>query len=182
MTNRETTRRRFLVAAITFSTVAVGTANSLWLKSAAAWAQSTDPDDETSDKTSDKTSDSLTRMAQLLFPHDGLADDVYASVMSGVLAATANDPTMTEILHTAEASLDARSGQSWIELDEAAQVDVMQASQDEAYFAAILGTVRGHFYYNPAVFEHLHYPGPSKGFGGYIKRGFDDIDWLPESN
>ena len=162
MTNRETTRRRFLVAAITFSTVAIGTANSLWLKSAAAWAQSTDPDDEANDK----TRHALTRMAQLLFPHDGLADDVYASVMSGVLAATANDPTMTEILHTAEASLDARSGQPWIELDEAGQVDVMQASQDEAYFAAILGTVRGHFYYNPAVFEHLHYPGPSKGVLG----------------
>ena len=171
MTDKQTTRRRFLVAAITFSTIAASTSSSLWLKSSAAWAEA-----------NDSLGDTLTRMAQLLFPHNGLSDDVYASVVGGILAATANDPTMTGVLDSAEAELDRISGEAWLGLDEDAQIEAMVMAQDGPLFAAILGTVRGHFYYNPAVWEHLNYPGPSKQLGGYINRGFNDLDWLPEGN
>lgn len=174
MNNKQTTRRRFLVAAITFSTVAATAPTSLWLGHSAAWAQSTNPDDELTDV--------LAHLARLLFPHDGLADEIYADVMGGVLAATAEDPAMTEVLHSAEAGLDAASGQSWMRLDTSAQVEAMKLVQDEAFFAAILGTVRGHFYYNPEVWKFLDYPGSSKEHGGYINRGFNDIDWLPEGS
>jgi len=30
------------------------------------------------------------------------------------------------------------------------------------------------------VWKHIDYPGSSKEYGGYINRGFNDIDWLPE--
>ena len=67
-------------------------------------------------------------------------------------------------------------------LDEAEQIAVMQEVEGEAFFAVILGTVRGQFYYNPEVWKHIDYPGSSREFGGYINRGFDDIDWLPEGS
>jgi hypothetical protein len=174
MNNKQTTRRRFLVAAITFSTVAATAPTSLWLGHSAAWAQSTDPTDDLTDV--------LAHLARLLFPHDGLPDEIYADVMGGVLAATAEDPAMTEVLHSAEAALDAASDQSWMKLDAPAQVEAMKLVQGEAFFAAILDTVRGHFYYNPEVWKFLDYPGSSKEYGGYINRGFDDIDWLPEGS
>ena len=172
MTKMQTTRRRFLVAAITFSTVAASTSGSLWLRSSAAWAQTNDADDDLTEV--------LLRMARLLFPHDGLADEVYAGVVGGVLAVTASDPAMSEVLRSAESVLDSKRDQSWMNLDEAEQIAVMQEVESEAFFAAILGTVRGHFYYNPEVWKHIDYPGSSREFGGYINRGFDDIDWLPE--
>jgi hypothetical protein len=174
MTDMQTTRRRFLVAAITFSTVAAGTSSSLWLKSSAAWAQANDADGDLTEV--------LVRMARLLFPHDGLADEVYAGIIGGALAVAASDPAMSEVLRSAESVFDSRRDQPWINLDEAEQIAVMQEVQGEAFFAAILGTVRGHFYYNPEVWKHIDYPGSSREFGGYINRGFDDIDWLSEGS
>ena len=174
MTDEQTTRRRILVAALTFSTVAATAPTSLWFGGSAAWAQATDPAQELADV--------LAHLARLLFPHDGLADETYANVIGGVLAATAEDRAMTEVLHSAEVALDAASGQSWMKLDAAAQIEAIKLVQDEAFFAAILGTVRGHFYNNPEVWQFIDYPGSSKEYGGYINRGFNDIDWLPEEN
>jgi hypothetical protein len=52
----------------------------------------------------------------------------------------------------------------------------MQAVEGEAFFAAILGNVQARFYNHPKVWALINYP----QFGGYVDRGFDDIDWLPE--
>jgi hypothetical protein len=174
MTGAQMTRRRFLVAALTFSTVAATTPTSLWFETSTAWAQSTDPTHELTDV--------LAHLARVLFPHDGLADETYANVIGGILTATAEDPAMTEVLRSAEVALDTASGQSWMTLNARAQVEAVKLVQDEAFFAAILGTVRGHFYNNPEVWQFIDYPGSSKEYGGYINRGFNDIDWLPEGN
>ena len=167
MTAPQTTQSRFLLAAMAFSTTAViGTS---WLRGAAAWANSTDETD-------------LARFGRLLFPHDGLADDVYADVMDNVLTALAGNPATEDALAAAEQALDAQHDTAWIDRDELEQIVAIENIQGEAYFAAILGTLRGAFYYNPAVWAHIDYPGSSKEHGGYKFRGFDDIDWLPESN
>ena len=170
MNNKKTTRRRFLVAAITFSAVAANIPGTTWLKSSAAWAASTDDSDGL-----------LAHMARCLFPHDGISDNVYAEVMSGVLTATADDPSMTAMLQSAETAFNSKRGKPWMSLDETEQIAVIRELQNEAFFAAVLATVRGHFYYHPAVWQHLDYPGSSREYGGYINRGFDDIDWLPKS-
>jgi hypothetical protein len=31
------------------------------------------------------------------------------------------------------------------------------------------------------MWAHIDYPGPSLPFGGYVEKGFDDIDWLPKA-
>jgi hypothetical protein len=170
MNNKKTTRRKFLVAAITFSAVAASVPGTTWLKSSSAWAESTaDPDAL------------LAHMARCLFPHDGMGDNVYAEVMSGVITATAADPSMAAVFQAAETAFNLKRGTPWMSLDEAEQVAVIQELQNEAFFAAVLAKVRAHFYYHPAVWQHLDYPGSSREYGGYIKRGFDDIDWLHKS-
>ena len=35
-------------------------------------------------------------------------------------------------------------------------------------------------YSDPEVWELLGYEGPSYDKGGYVDRGFDDLDWLPD--
>ena len=164
MNDTQTTRRRFLLAALAFSTAAV--TGTTWLRGAAAWASSTD---ETT----------LPRFGRLLFPHDGLADDVYTEVMDNVLTALAANPATENLLAAAELALDAQHDTAWIDRNETEQIAVIEDIQGEAFFAAILGTLRGAFYYNPAVWLHLNYPGSSKEKGGYKYRGFDDIEWLP---
>ncbi len=167
MNDTQTTRRRFLLAALAFSTAAVtGTA---WLRGAAAWAGSTE-------------GTNLTRFGRLLFPHDGLPDEVYAEVMNNVLMALASNPATENLLAAAEQALDAQHDTAWIDRNETEQIAAIENIQGEAFFAAILGTVRGTFYYDPAVWSHIDYPGSSKEYGGYKFRGFDDIDWLPEES
>ena len=164
MNDSQTTRRRFLLAALAFSTAAV--AGSAWLRGAAAWASSSD-------------GTTLARFGRLLFPHDGLPDKVYAEVMNNVLVALGSNPATEDMLAAAEHALDAQQDTAWIERDESEQIAAIENIQGEAFFAAILGTLRGAFYYNPAVWSHIDYPGSSKEHGGYKFRGFDDIDWLP---
>jgi hypothetical protein len=139
------------------------------LRGAAAWADSTD-------------GTTLARFGRLLFPHDGLSEEVYADVMNNVLMALAANPDTENLLAAAEHALDAQQDTAWIDRNETEQIAAIENIQGEAFFAAILGTLRGAFYYNPAVWSHIDYPGSSKEHGGYKFRGFDDIDWLPENS
>jgi len=156
-----------MLAALTFSGLAV-TGTSL-LRASTAWANA---DDKAV----------LARFARLLFPHDGVADASYAEAMASVLSGFETSPDTAGLLDTAEAALNAQQDELWFDLDEAAQINAIKNIQGEAFFAAILGSLRGAFYYHPAVWEHLNYPGSSKEHGGYLHRGFNDISWLPENN
>jgi hypothetical protein len=167
MTDTDISRRRFMLTALTFSGLAV-TGTSL-LRASAAWANTGD-------------NAVLARFARLLFPHDGVADAIYAEAMASVLSGFEASSDTTGLLDTAEDALNAQQRESWFDLDEVAQIDAIKNIQDEAFFAAILGALRGAFYYQPAVWEHLDYPGSSKEHGGYLHRGFNDVSWLPESN
>jgi hypothetical protein len=169
-----TTRRRFLVAAITFSTIGTGLTGPSWLATSAAWADTGDG--------SDASLSLLAKMTRHLFPHDRIPDSVYGSVMNNILATAAGDPGLNNILHQAEDALNSRQDTSWYELSAAEQLNVLKEIQNDDFFAVVRETVRGNFYYHPDVWKYLDYPGSSKEFGGYIHRGFDDIDWLPEGN
>lgn len=167
MDNKRLNRRRLLAATLAFSTLSVGA--RVGLRTGRAWAESQDDA-------------MLSRLARLLFPHDGLPDAVYADVMGNVLRNLAAEPATAELLDTAQARLDAQQVEQWIDLDEATQVDAIRNLQAEPYFAAILGALRRVFYTDPAVWKHIDYPGSSKEYGGYKDRGFGDIDWLPNAN
>ena len=173
MNDKQTTRRRFLVAALTFSGVASGSLGISLLRTSAAWAASTEDSEDLA---------AMGRFAQLLFPHEGLPDNVYGEVIAEVLATTAADPATQGILSTAEQTLDAAQDRSWLELDAAGQLAVMQKLEGEAFFAGIREMVRFQLYYHPQFWKHIDYPGSSKEHGGYLHRGFDDIDWLPEQS
>jgi hypothetical protein len=166
MSNSTTSRRRFLIAAIAFSGVTAGTIGPASLRFASAWAQSGDA----------STLDTLVRMARLLLPHDGLADNIYAEVLNAALAATADDKSLTE----AETLLNAQQAGDFMNVDEDAQLSAMRAVENEASFAAVLSVVKTGMYNHPAVWEVINYEGPSYKDGGYLHRGAGEIDWLPE--
>ena len=46
------------------------------------------------------------------------------------------------------------------------------------FFAKMCGDMIAGLYNNPDVWEILGYEGASAHLGGYINRGFNDIDWL----
>ena len=51
---------------------------------------------------------------------------------------------------------------------------------ESSFFSSVHGTGLVALYNNHDVWELLGYEGPSYDKGGYIDRGFNDLDWLPE--
>jgi hypothetical protein len=174
MNDSKTSRRRFLVAAITFSGLAGSTAGAPFLGLSKAWAQSENSSDA-------QANAAMVRMARVLYPHDAIADDVYMDVLNLAMSATASDGSFAAILDTAAAALNANQSADFIDLDEAAQIAALRSIESQPYFAAIQMNVGATFYYHPAVWALLGYEGPSFDQGGYLHRGSGDIDWLPES-
>jgi hypothetical protein len=169
MNHGEASRRRFLVAAITCSGLISTGMGAALLRASNAWA-----------KSANGISDELTRMARLLYPHDGIADDVYAEVIDNILSDALNDVPTKKMLNEAVTALNNAMDGDWFEASAHDQIAVMKAVADRAFFVAIRDGVRARFYTHPKVWEHIGYPGSSVEYGGYVDRGFDDIDWLPE--
>lgn len=159
------TRRRVVLTAIAAYS-AVATPNR-WLPGSFALAANTAGADGT-------------KLAHLLFPHEGLASDVYAAIADNVFDSFAAGAETADLLDMAGDALDAQAGGSWTEADEDSQIAALRGIEREPFFGAILASLRFAFYHHPGVWGHMGYPGSSKEHGGYKHRGFDDIGWLPE--
>lgn len=164
MNDSNTTRRRFIVAAIAFSSLTAGAIGPAALRFGAASAQSGGVGNK----------DTLIRLARLMLPHDGLSDDVYAEVLSDALAITADESSVIAAL------LDVQQTDGFMDLDEEAQLVAIQTVESEELFKAILAALKTNLYRHPKVWEVIEYEGPSYQNGGYLNRGAGEIAWLPE--
>jgi hypothetical protein len=173
MPSETTTRRKFLLAAITTSTAMSCGFNLSVIRSGVAWA-------EASPDMSPESIKSLMLMARSLFPHAGLADNVYAEIVDGMLSASADDPALDSVLGQAVSALDAASDKDFFELTEQSQLQVMNSLSESEFFEAIVNQVRLRLYSHSKLWAVIGYPGSSVEYGGYLERGFNDIDWLPE--
>jgi hypothetical protein len=111
------------------------------------------------------------RVARLSFPHDVPAD-VYETAAREALQANADPITRSRVVrgleHAAGLSADAELLR-WLE-----------AESDEPWFRAFRQLVLPGVYGHPQVWALIGYQGPSFDLGGYLHRGFDDLDWLPD--
>lgn len=167
-------RRKFLVAAVTFAGAAAGTFGPACLRLGRAWAQGGVGLDG-------RTRDALVRVARLLYPHDSIADEVYAQVLDAALTSTAVDGSFAATLREAESALNAQQDAQFIELDEARQLAALRAVEHRDFFSAVQTAVRVRFYNHPAVWARVGYGGPSFARGGYLNRGAGEVDWLEEA-
>jgi hypothetical protein len=166
------TRRRFVVYLAAFSGLAGTALQTELFSSSRAWAESTGPVDE-------PVRQSMVRMARLLYPHDALTDEVYAGVLDSVLSDAAGSTEFERQLESTASALDRQSGGSWHRKGALEQIAAMRAIEAEPFFVAIQNQVCAGIYNGQAFWKHVGYPGPSKGFGGYLRRGAGEIDWLP---
>ncbi|MEE4161015.1 MAG: hypothetical protein V2I25_00815 [Woeseiaceae bacterium] len=167
------TRRRFLVSVIALSGAAGVSLRPDLFAASRAWAESNAALDPSLHA-------AMIRMARLLYPHDALPDDLYADIIDQALSDVATSAEFATQLEAAAAALDTQAGGHWPERDEATQTQAMRAIEAEPSFAAIQNRVKAGIYMSPAFWKHVGYEGPSKNFGGYLRRGAGDIDWLPE--
>ena len=172
MSIETTTRRRFLIAVIAGSGVMASGLNLALIRNASAWAGAADDG-------SAANGNILARMVRLYYPHENVADHVYVQTVDNILTAAASDSQLQQLLDDAYAALDGAGDQRFAELDAESQLAAMTKVQDETFFTAIKFQVLARFYANAEVWKAINYPGSSVEHGGYVERGFNDIDWLP---
>jgi len=118
----------------------------------------------------------LAKLARLLYPYNAVDDAAYGEIADLVAA----DEGLEGAIASARAALKSARPIDWMSLPDGEQIAVLREQQAESWFIALNTTIRTHTYHHPAVWEVIGYEGPSAHLGGYVDRGFDDINWLPE--
>lgn len=124
----------------------------------------------------------LTKMARDVYPHDAIPDVFYQNAIASI-DKDVEASTNKNLLKTGIADLDAEAmkskGKKYLDLtEEADRVDVLKAIESSEFFGKVRSSMVTAFYNQPDLWPKLGYEGASFDKGGYIERGFNDIDWL----
>ena len=111
------------------------------------------------------------RVARVMFPHYTLPESAYAKVVNALEAEA-------ETVAAGVAALDDPT--PFLERDPEAQLAAITAAEGSAFVELVKSTAVVELYDNPLVWKAFGYEGPSVHLGGYVNRGFDDLDWLPD--
>jgi hypothetical protein len=130
-----------------------------------------------------ETIQTLILLSRDIYPHDNLSDRYYAVAVKGFDAAAAKDPAKKTLFEDGVTTLDglaANSGASryatigW----EADRLAVLAGIEQTPFFAAVRSSLVVALYNQKEVWPLFGYEGSSADKGGYIERGFSDIDWI----
>jgi hypothetical protein len=170
-------RRVFLQGAATaVPVVAVATSTGLGIED--AWA-----DDATA--LTPATLKTLVKVARGIYPHDFLADSYYIAAVKPWDGKAAKDPAVKDMINGGISRLDQdardRHKLPYAEVPwEADRVVLLQGIEQTDFFQKVRGDLVVSLYNQKELWPKFGYEGSSAEHGGYIKRGFADIDWLPK--
>ena len=122
----------------------------------------------------------LSGIVYQLFPHERLNKDVYEQVTEQLSGKISQSAELTAMLDNALEVLAGNGNESWPELTEQEKAVALEKIQQTPFFRFVLDETLGGIYRHPHTWELLGFEGSSLEFGGYINRGLNDIDWLPD--
>ena len=131
-----------------------------------------------SEPLSDHERETTLRVARAMYPHDALPDEAYEKVGRAVEADASGNEDVRATIAQGIADLDDPT--PFGELDADAQTAALREAEGTPYFDLVRATAVVQLYDNPLVWKAFGYEGPSVHLGGYVDRGFDDLDWLPD--
>ncbi|RMB59040.1 hypothetical protein EAX62_12275 [Tessaracoccus antarcticus] len=117
----------------------------------------------------------LTRLIKVMYPQDRFPDGPFERC-----AEVVRDGVQTD-LPAGLARLDDLAGGSFKDADDAALRQLVDGLGRDDFVVAVHSVAVNTLYNDHEVWTILGYEGPSFEKGGYINRGFDDLDWLPEA-
>lgn len=125
----------------------------------------------------------LVKMARDIYPHDRIPDLYYANAVETIdgeiAAAGGNAGLLVEGVTALDAEAQGQFGTSYAQIaEEGDRLKVLQAIDGTPFFAKVRGAMVTAFYNQKEVWALLGYEGSSFEHGGYLERGFDDLDWL----
>lgn len=125
-----------------------------------------------------ETMATLIQMARDIYPHDQVSDEFYAVAVKGYDSAEAA-PAIEAGIAALNAAAQGIGYARYIDVGwERDRVDLLRGMESSAFFQQIRGGLVTGLYNQKAVWPIFGYEGESFSEGGYIDRGFDDINWL----
>jgi hypothetical protein len=169
-------RRGFLAGGA--ATIASAAFNRSSLLAAPAAPRAVDPVGLNADE-----SRALLKFTRDLFPHDRLEDSFYAKAIAPLQDEAAKDAATRKLLADGIARLNASSiesaGKPFADVpQESVRVAAIRQIEGTAFFTKVYGGTLTPLYNQPELWPMFGYEGPSSALGGYLNRGFNDIDWL----
>lgn len=171
-------RRVFLKgAASTVPAAAVASATGLGITD--AWA-------EDAKALTPATLKTLVKVARDIYPHDFLADRYYITAVKPWDGKAAEDAAVKAMINDGVARLDEdakdRHKVPYAQVPwEADRVALLQGIEQTTFFKSLRGDLVVSLYNQKELWPKFGYEGSSAEHGGYINRGFSDIDWLPKA-
>jgi hypothetical protein len=128
----------------------------------------------------------LVRTARDIFPHDLVADRFYVAAVMPYDAKAGDDAALKLLLEVGALRLDAdalgKHGTGYLEINsEDDRVALLRANQHTLFFKKLRGDLVVSLYNQKEIWPKFGYEGSSAEHGGYLHRGFDDINWLPQA-
>jgi len=125
----------------------------------------------------------LLKVVRDLFPHGQIADVYYANAIAPLGDEASKDASAKKVLADGVAELNRLAkdagGNSYAAIaDERSRVGVLKKLEGSPFFAKVYSTTIVTLYNQPDLWPKFGYEGPSSAKGGYLYRGFDDINWL----
>ncbi|QRM57266.1 gluconate 2-dehydrogenase subunit 3 family protein [Sinorhizobium sp. BG8] len=127
-----------------------------------------------------ETMATLIVLARDIYPHDNLADRFYAIAVKGQDTKAGTDAAHKTLIEEGIADLDKRAGPGgyralgW----EDDRVAILRDIETTPFFQAVRGDLVVSLYNQKELWPIFGYEGESYSKGGYINRGFNDIEWL----
>jgi len=122
----------------------------------------------------------LTRVIRVMFPHPSFPDAPYERTADIIIDSANGAVRSRTVLEQGLLALTQLAGGDFRALDDDAATGVLSRITGTEFFALVRSTAVVKLYDDHEVWEALGYEGPSFDQGGYINRGFNDLDWLPE--
>lgn len=125
----------------------------------------------------------LLQFVRDLFPHPQIAETYYAQAIQPLNDEAGKDSSTKELLASGVEQLNrlskAAPGKTYADVkDEDARVAAIKRIEHGPFFAKVYGTTVVSLYNQRALWPIFGYEGPSSAKGGYLHRGFNDLDWL----
>ena len=120
----------------------------------------------------------LQQICYLLYPFPGLGDAPYRRTVDAFELSLRKQPEKQQLILAGINQLDAMSDTNWCDSPEAKQIEYLKSIETDDFFISVLAFANSEIMNDKQVWDHIGYEGSSLEKGGYLHRGFNDIDWL----
>ena len=123
----------------------------------------------------------IAELSYQLLPIQAPQSALYQSVVHALMNQLTQRPGAAELIRQGVETFNGFTGKPWLELTAKERRQVIQALFDTPFVSMVRWTTQEVVLRDRQIWNQLGYQGSSIEKGGYLHRGFDDIDWLPEA-